>query len=850
MAGSGVNAEDIATELQSINFTPNLEPITYSTSGADIDSYLRARKEENILKSIEEAVRSTARDFDLFLAQNVNIDWKERKQQIFQRFGLTSKQGVDSGSKDVEKVSKPASSSWGKSSLGRLVLGPIAGDGEFVDVTLLGPQTNGAPKFAASQKQTFTMQRRKYTEVVRALNKSRLNRNPFPISHVFASAFSQVNGNDTRSQQLHDGWKIITMISGESRTEPVPERKYAHVHFSSQKQSRETTNLRRQIVLGSKKYLEEQFWSVVEAEIAKHPHSAQVGGVPSVYNKIRAFLSLKFIKGDRYIKDNLEIVNNVPIWALVYYMIRSGHAKEALELALQMEKSFQKIERSFITYLKAFVTSPDNRLPRDLLERLHNEFNQHIRFFDEKSDPYKYALYKIIGRCELSKRAFPEVVGTTEDWLWVHLMLTREDDVDSINQVNERYSLVDLQRLIIQFGARHFNPNKTNPGLYFQVLLLGGLFEWAIQYLYSFSQIDAVHFSIALTYYGLLRPITNIEKNESDLLVMDMDENPYLNFVRLVGCYTKDFRRSDPTDAVDYLILICLNKDLPQGYGSQHLKMCHEALKELVLETREFSRLIGDVRADGTRIPGAIEERMQLISLPNEEQYLRAITEQAAIKADEDGRTADAILLYQLSEEYDTVVSIINKSLGEAISVVELGRPMSSLPEGLPLMISATEDPAQLARNMMKVYSDNPAILSKVSRRSRETCTILLQIVNAREAFSRKDWDACLKEIDNTGILSLSSQADIGTVRRKAQQFSGLQESIARNVPLILVMVMQCCVNIAHSFKESEYSNAGRIAKMEELRNCARNCMIYAGMIQYRMPREVYSQLTNLEALL
>jgi nuclear pore complex protein Nup93 len=820
LAGSGVNAEDIASEVQSIMFHTSLESTTFTSNEPDIDSYLRIKKEENILASIEGSVRSTAREFDVFLAQNVTLDWKTRKTEICEHFGLVPKKSEPSAAK-----SKGIAPTWGKTTLGRLILGEISGTSAL----------DSQPKNA------------KHAEVVAELNSARLDGRAFPLAHAFANVV-QNYGADTRSQQIHDSWKIVAYIAQEHPKEPLPARKYAKQYILADKQSAEAIGLRRQIVRGSRRYLEEQFFQVIESEIAKYPQDAQLGGVPSVYNKVKAYLNLKFLKGGKWTRHNLEIVNNVPVWALLYYMVRSGHLEDALDFTLQVGNSFKKIERSFPIYLKAFIADPNHVLPRDLLERLHTEFNQHIRFFDEDADPFKYALYKLLGRCELSRKAFPEVITTTEDWLWVHLMLTREGE-NEINPLHERYGLLDLQRVVIQFGAKHFSPNKNTPALYFQVLLLAGLFEWAVHYAYSFSQVDAVDFAIALTYYGLLRPVTDIEKMDAELLLLDKDENPQLDFVRLIGHYTREFRRSDPCDAVDYLVQICLNGTLPSPVGKKHLQMCHEALKELVLETREFSRLLGDIRADGTRQSGAIESKMQLIQINDSAEFLHAITEQAALQANEYGRTADSILLYQLSDEYDTVVSIINKSLGEFLSLAEIGKPMSSLPTGVPLMLSATEDPAKLARSMMEVYASNPVILSKVSQRNRETCTALLQMVNARDLFAHGQWEPCVKEIEATGILTLSPDADVGSVKRRAQRFSGLHESIARNVPSLLIMVMKCLVNIGQSLNQSMFSNSGRTSKVAELRARARNCMIYAGMIQYRMPREVYSQLTSLEIL-
>ena len=366
-----------------------------------------------------------------------------------------------------------------------------------------------------------------------------------------------------------------------------------------------------------------------------------------------------------------------------------------------------------------------------------------------------------------------------------------------------------------------------------------GLFEQAVQYAYGFSVIDSVHFAIALSYYGLIRPISDIDQVHSVLLYKNQ-----LNFARLMGVYTREFRQADPVDAVEYLILICLNKDA----GKTQLKLCHEALKELVLETREFSKLLGDIRQDGSRQAGAIEQRLGLIELENIEQYLHAITEQAAIKAEEDGRIADAVLLYQLSEDYDTVVTIINKSLGEMLSVARLGQPISlSLAEGVPLVIATTDDPAQLARHVMEVYMGNITIFHRVKQRNRDTCGTLLTIVKAWDSFSRGDVDQCLRDVNETNILMLDPNADVGMVRSRAQQFQTLHQSVARNVPTLLVMVMRCCSAICEQLNTSYYHNEGRQAKMVEMQGISRNCMIYAGMIQYRMPREVFVELTNLE---
>lgn len=45
----------------------------------------------------------------------------------------------------------------------------------------------------------------------------------------------------------------------------------------------------------------------MEAEIIRNPHEAQMGGVPSVLNKVRAFLNVRYLRNNRWQKDNLEV---------------------------------------------------------------------------------------------------------------------------------------------------------------------------------------------------------------------------------------------------------------------------------------------------------------------------------------------------------------------------------------------------------------------------------------------------------------------------------------------------------------------------------------------------------------
>lgn len=225
----------------------------------------------------------------------------------------------------------------------------------------------------------------------------------------------------------------------------------------------------------------------------------------------------------------------------------------------------------------------------------------------------------------------------------------------------------------------------------------------------------------------------------------------------MIGYYTRDFRASNVEAAVDYLALICLNADLPGALGSSQSALCHEALRELVLETREFARLLGDLDSQGRRVQGAIEERLQILSLADQHAFLTTITVEAASVADDSGRIVDAVLLYQLAEDYDNVITIINRALSEAIAL-DIGQVQAPLQVLKPrtdqilpqrqdstLSLLSVDDPVTLAKRVIEMYEKNTnQFLSKIKDVNRQTCGALLRMMEAKMKVAASEWAAAL----------------------------------------------------------------------------------------------------------
>ncbi|KNC27269.1 hypothetical protein FF38_08698, partial [Lucilia cuprina] len=160
----------------------------------------------------------------------------------------------------------------------------------------------------------------------------------------------------------------------------------------------------------------------------------------------------------------------------------------------------------------------------------------------------------------------------------------------------------------------------------------GSLYPEALSFLKEKDEIHTVHYAIVLAANNLL----NHESAEK------------CKFNELIGKYTSHFRRVLPSLAVDYLTLINLPSTSNESQVAEQQQNCHEAIQELILETRRFSELIGDITTYTEHVvPGSIEKRMPLIGINDKHTYLNKIAHGAATKADNDGKIIDAILLYR-----------------------------------------------------------------------------------------------------------------------------------------------------------------------------------------------------------
>ncbi|EGW33542.1 uncharacterized protein SPAPADRAFT_137464 [Spathaspora passalidarum NRRL Y-27907] len=825
LAGSGISAEDIENDLNAIHVpqtapgaiaTDVIAPVTTVTS-ANIENYLNAKKDENILNTIEQSLHLASKDFDKFINSNISIDWKLRREELRKAVGLKYNEANNNDSSAKNSLIWKTKSSSGN------ILGPLSA------------------KTAAPVRQMTRDKFENHAKIIHALNQARLTKSNFPL----CLNFNELNklSSDLKSKQISEIWKILIELTDEKFAKTSQEQKFSNVP---------KRDLNESIVNNSKTYLEQEFYNYVDELYLKDTDKPAKFQPASNLNKIGYFIHQIVLKNDPDLVNKTLLVNGTPIWALIFYLIRAGLYFDAVELATRNRELFHKFDKNFPVYIKKYVDN--HTLPSELMEKLHSEFNQQFQFIINdvdtsiNYDPYKYSVYKIIGKCDLSKKALPQSINLSiEDWLWFHLSIINENESSLIF---ENYSLLNLQNKIIQLGPK--NLGSSNNPLYLKSLILVGLYELAVQYTYDHvNECDAVHLAIGLTYYGLLR-CSSFNKD----VLLSVHNNEYeINFSRLVGSYTRSFKISDPKVACQYLILISLVEP----------EVSHEALRELILVSREFGILLGELNQEnGTKTPGILEKQRSLIKLDNLEDYYREIIEVSATKCEEEGRIFDALLLYQLCCEYDTVVSLINKLLAEIFATTDLSKPIIKFGNYQVISSGYTTDGSEykdtidnniilLSQHIMKMFNNNSFILSKIAPQKKQTCDLLLPIITIRELFLQKNWREVITQIGKLGLIPVDPSDDLIKIRTSSEliQNSDMDDNLIKVIPSLLIMVMTSVSHLNYEILTKKYQCLGN--EREELiqwKKVAKNCMIYAGMVQYKMPRETYSLLINLESQL
>lgn len=676
---------------------------------------------------------------------------------------------------------------------------------------------------------------------------------------------------DPQQEFVHRCWDLLRQLLGITKDSQFHPGHFAGLYTALQDPtSQQGIEFRTKLTIGGRNWLQENFRMWVSDHV--RAQKFELGGMPTIHTEVDAILKLRFMRNNRWSLPWLDLsIGKTPIWAHVYTLIRMGQKSAALdyldrysqELAVSKDKHFR-------SYLSAWIESTDGRIPKQLRDRLLGDWNSNVRDFLSdpktmpKGDAFKYALYKIIGRCEMNIKTVrnADVVATTDDYLWVQLMLLQEETLDTDGPL-EKYNLWDFSLRMQQFGLAHF---KTIP-VWFMVLLLCGEFERAVSELLQdpYFKHDAMHFAIAMAYNGILRvpESPKLLPMAGSLISTKQVEYGgtvypicYFHYARMIKHFYKQWIRSDTSEMLHYIYTMgffgCALDSKKQQSASgilekEYTRHIHQCIREVLAEFDDYSQLLGQSRSEGGgRLPGHIAIFRSLIHITSEQEFLDRIVFVAAEDADRATRFQDAVKLYDLGMQYNKAIELVNRRLGDHL----LHNGLDYETTGKMTANGTQGDPVASAEKLLAFYQSRSQSASALDSKTVTTCTTLIKIALFRSLIEHNREEAALQVLYSLGLLP--EFMNVHEIQKRANAFQELDESVARAMPNMMMTASQALHKLYTKAQErhASFDAAMQQSQLSAIRERSKALLMFAGLIQYRIPGDIFAKMNRLDVMM
>ncbi|KAG8437674.1 hypothetical protein GDO86_008399 [Hymenochirus boettgeri] len=756
LGSKGLDISHISQRLESLSAATTFEPLE-PVKDTDIQGFLKNEKDNALLSAIEESRRRTFAMAEEYHRESMLVEWEQVKQRILHTLLASGEDSLDF-TQESETSYISESGAPGRSSLDNVEMA--------------------------------------YARQIYIYNEKVVNGTLQPnLVDLCAEAAERLD-----DKNVSDLWAMVKQMTD------VP-----LVPASDTLKSRCSVQMQMAFVRQALHFLEQSYKNYTQMSVFANLQQAQLGGVPGTYNLVRSFLNIRLPSPIPGLQDGE--VEGYPVWALIYYCMRCGD----LMAAQQAVNKAQHQLGDFKNFFQDYVHSKDRRLPPTAENKLRLHYRRAIR---ASTDPYKRAVYCIIGRCDVADN-HSEVADKTEDYLWLKMnQVCFEDEANSSPQ--DRLTLSQFQKQLFEdYGESHFAVNQQ-PFLYFQVLFLTAQFEAAIAFFFRLerTRCHALHVALALFELKLLLKSSG---QSAQLLSHDAGDPQgvrRLNFVRLLMLYTRKFEPTDPREALQYFYFLRNEKD------NQGESMFLRCVSELVIESREFDMLLGKLEKDGSRKPGVIDKFTR---------DTKPIINKVASVAENKGLFEEAAKLYDLAKNPDKVLELTNKLLSSVIS-----------------QISAPQSNRERLKNMALAIAERYRSQGVSAEKSiNSTFYLLLDLITFFDEYHAGHIDIAFDVIERLKLVPLSQDS----VEERVAAFRNFSDEIRHNLSEILLATMNILFTQYKRLKGSGPTTLGRPQRVQEdkdsvLRSQARALITFAGMIPYRMSGDTNARLVQMEVLM
>lgn len=409
-----------------------------------------------------------------------------------------------------------------------------------------------------------------------------------------------------------------------------------------------------------------------------------------------------------------------------------------------------------------------------------------------------------------------------------------------------------------------------------KVLLLSQEFEKAVNELYKdpYFLNDAVHFGIALSYYGVLRVVEspnsfpeagNLVSTKHISIQADAAFSVYyFHFTRLISKFVRKWAHTDPVDMLNYIYhigiygssldSIKMGGDDPAAIrGKEYSRFVYQAIGDILAESSLYSQMLGHIGSDsGQRIPGHVEHFRSLIHLDTEKQYLYRIVYQAAENSDKASRYQDAIHLYHLGSQYNKVVQILNRRLGDYLLQENIQQPHTGKKDIHDVVDTnfprVDSNPIEAAEQILFYYQSNLSTALALDPKIVLTCSTLIKLYRFREQVNQGRDDTAVDLF--YGLALVPDSADMNETQSKAEAFKELDDSVARVMPHMIMLCSKSLFSIYKSSVSAHIDSSARQNRLSKIKQRSKSLLMFVGLVEYRIPQDILAKINQYDVLM
>lgn len=799
LCGRGVDAPQVPRQLERLGAAAGTLDTLDPRPDTDVDSFVRNEVQNAILGLVEAVKKADERCAARRQTDAAARAWRNKKLNIVNSFPGYAPNAATAGA-DSSVASAASASAYG---------GP-SGAGRF-DTTAFG--------LNARLDQTELAYAERLCRYNRDLEERGAAAPRADALRAFADA-ARVAHDD----RVDEMWTVVDRVAGSV----VPEGGGG----GHSKYARDTPANRRAVIAAARAYLEHRYVAFMRSYVRAHMSQARVGGVPGTYPLARSFVSVYVGSGDRYrLPDGGDDDQDqdqggqqqqaraarhdgVPLWPLVYCLVRAGDLDSAVRV---LDKSGRDP-----ALLRALAAVRARGHYADLGDQ--GGFAASVAG-DPAADPFRRVVYSLLAAADVDAK-HADVVKTADDYLWLRTCQVREPDSGG-GGGGDRFTFPALQAAIRdEYQDRY---GDVQPLAYFQLLFLTGQFEAAVHYLFRHPKLrsHAVHVAVVLAELGLLYGPDDLDA--PTLSEHGRDRPAELNLARLVKIYCAKFENQDLGMAVNYYY--CL-RHIESPDGPTTLFVSYVA--GLVVETEEYDRAFGYLKADGKKQNGVLD------SFVVSESVKMDIVRTAAKLAEQKCDLNVSARLYELVGQYDKVLQLTNTMLSRAIQ-----------PDSF-----STLDKTTNAKNKVFEYTEvlSQRLAGVEINASEEvifTFNMLKSIYVFFEHYKNNKYTLAFDVLQTIGLIPLA----ISQVEERLNAFKKFDELILNLVPGVMTATM----NMLYSqYSEISREESVRIvrdpeqrqAQLEYIRERARAITSFTGRVPFQINSEVINHLVQTEILL